>query len=395
MNQITKHPILTRATTAIIGRMNIFLYLFLNSLLELLSLTNNKNNIWVIGENRGECLKENGYWFYKYCRKNHPDLPVYFIVKKISPYYREEFQFDNNTVKYGSLKHASVFFRSSFCLYTHTYRDVMYRRLFEIFGKKKTLIFLHHGVLGFKKFNKFYHRHRNIMELFTVGSNLEKKILIEQEKVNKYKIKVLGYPRYDHLFNSHHNPTRQIVFIPTHRNYLKGKFTNSLFFHRVSSLVNNPILSDILTENKISLKVCFHKEMQSYIDLITPPVNSITFIKHGEETPQSLISESHLMITDYSSVCWDFFYLGKPVIFYRFDIEDYTKDRDSYIDLYDEIIGDIAFEEENLLELIRDQIENNFKIKNRYSVYRNKISPNIDRNNCMRIYNEVKLIQND
>ncbi len=394
MNSTKKRLLATRLFTAIYGRITTLTCLFLGNTYHALSPHTSKLNIWVIGENRGECLKENGYWFYKYCRKHYPEQEVYFIVKKISPYFKQEMDRDPNVIPYGSVRHAHMFINSSICLYTHTYRDVMYRRFFELFGKKKKLVYLHHGVLGFKKINKFSHKHRNIMEFCVVGSNLEKDLLVNQAKVDRDKIKVLGYPRYDHLSNAPSPSTQQIIFIPTHRNYLKGKFTNSLFFHRVSSLLKNRSLSDLLTKNKIILKVYFHKEMQPYMASIKlNNNNTIKFIKHGEETPQNLISESNLMITDYSSVSWDFFYLGKPVVFYRFDIEEYTKDRDSYIDLHRETIGDIAFEEEDLIELIKKYINNNFTMKTEFSSYRKTIIPNIDKNNCERSYHEVKLLQ--
>lgn len=384
----------SRLVTAIKGRVCTFIYLFFNSLFDSSINPHHQNHTWVIGENRGECLKENGYWFYKYCRIHYPEQEVYFIMKEVSPYFKQENDRDPNVISYGSIRHAQVFNNSSICLYTHTYRDVMYRRFHELFGKKKKLIYLHHGVLGFKKFNIFYHKNCNIMDLFIVGSNLEKELLVNQEKVDKNKIKVLGYPRYDHLSNAPAPHAQQIIFIPTHRNYLKGEFTNSLFFHRVSNLLNNRFLSDLLTKNKIILKVYFHKEMQPYMAKIKPNnSSSIKLIKHGEETPQNLISESNLMITDYSSVAWDFFYLGKPVVFYRFDIDEYTKDRDSYIDLHHETIGENAFEEEHLIELIEKYINNKFTMKTEFSSYRETITPNIDNKNCERSYHEVKLLQ--
>ena len=31
-------------------------------------------------------------------------------------------------------------------------------------------------------------------------------------------------------------------------------------------------------------------------------------------------------MTDFSSIFWDYFYLEKPVVFYRFDFDDYSLD---------------------------------------------------------------------
>ena len=178
-----------------------------------------------------------------------------------------------------------------------------------------------------------------------------------------------------------------------YRNYIKGKFTNSILFHRVKSFLNNKKLLLILKENDIVLKVYLHKEIQPHSDKLICSDSHIKIIKLGEETLQQLLSESHFMITDYSSVSWDFFYLGKPVVFYRFDIEEYTRDRDSYIDLYDDIIGDVIFEEKELITAIIDYINKKFIMKTKYSTYRNEIVPNVDHRNCQRIYNEIIRLQ--
>ena len=350
---------------------------------------NKENNLWLVGENQGACLMENAYWFYKFCRFKYPDLNVYFVMNKHSPFYTRESFYDPNVLQYGSQEHALIFINSTLCFYTHTYKDLAYRRIFELFGKRKQLIYLHHGVLGFKKFDDFYKKNKNIMELFTVGSYLEKDILIHQEGVDKNKVKVTGYCRYDHLYNDVIKTPRQLVFMPTHRNYISGNLLGSTFFSHLLSFLNNRSFIQILINNNLILKVYLHKELQLYSKQITVDNDNIKIIFYGEESVQKLIRESSLMITDYSSVSWDFFYLGKPVVFYRYDIEEYMKGRDSYINLYDEIIGDVAFNENTLIDIISDYIKCNFVMKQVFLKYRREIIPNLDNRNCERVYQEV------
>ena len=45
------------------------------------------------------------------------------------------------------------------------------------------------------------------------------------------------------------------------------------------------------------------------------------------------------MITDYSSLAWDALYLGIPVIFFHFDIEEYLAHRASFVDLHGRLFG--------------------------------------------------------
>lgn len=375
---------------AIFGR--IFSFVFL-TILNLASQTSDKrkiSSVWLIGENRGECLKENGYWFYKYCKANHPEIEVYFVIKTISPYYKKDFFNDHGVLKYGSLKHIFFFYRSNLCFYTHTYRDLIYRRCFELFGRKKNLIYLHHGVLGLKKFDSFNKKNLNIMKLFTLGNFLERDILVQQENIDENIIKVTGYARYDNPSLHENQPERQIVYIPTHRNYIKNNLQDKrTFFKTIQNLLNNTQLIRELTQHDTVLKIYLHKEIQYFSDQLLTPSKHIHIVKFGTETPQKLIANSKLLITDYSSVCWDFFLLEKPVIFYRFDLRKYLIDRDSYIDLSENIMGEVLYNETDLISTITHYIVHDFKLNPQFKIFLNTFFPELDKMNCKRIYDEV------
>ena len=62
--------------------------------------------------------------------------------------------------------------------------------------------------------------------------------------------------------------------------------------------------------------------MQPFIDYFDVP-RYVTSIKQGDIDVQKLIKESKLMITDYSSVAFDFSFLNKPVIYYQFDRNEF------------------------------------------------------------------------
>lgn len=50
---------------------------------------------------------------------------------------------------------------------------------------------------------------------------------------------------------------------------------------------------------------------------------------------EELLLISDVVITDYSSICFDFLYTGKPIFIYASDIDEYSKDRDFHIQLTD------------------------------------------------------------
>ena len=70
------------------------------------------------------------------------------------------------------------------------------------------------------------------------------------------------------------------------------------------------------------------------------PVRVIT---QGEIDVQHLLKESAMLVTDYSSVGFDFSFLHRPVAYYQFDRPRFLGSRGSHLDLDSELPGPIAF----------------------------------------------------
>jgi CDP-glycerol glycerophosphotransferase (TagB/SpsB family) len=112
----------------------------------------------------------------------------------------------------------------------------------------------------------------------------------------------------------------------------------------------------------------------------------IQMVEMGEESVQDLMHSSMLMITDYSSVSWEFLSLQKPVIFYRFDIESFLSARESYIDLRDETYGDIAYDEDQLTDLLRQYLEGTRSFRDEIRSSVGCVLPDGNVSNCEQIY---------
>lgn len=65
-----------------------------------------------------------------------------------------------------------------------------------------------------------------------------------------------------------------------------------------------------------------------------------------------LIQLSTMLITDYSSVCMDFALLNKPCVFYAYDLEEYTRERDFFFEYKNYVPGPVAVTFEQLLEAV-------------------------------------------
>lgn len=108
------------------------------------------------------------------------------------------------------------------------------------------------------------------------------------------------------------------------------------------------------------------------------------FVKYGEVRINELIMESSLLITDYSSVSWDMYYLKKPIIFFQFD-----HIMNGYLNVEHELFGDRCMHVNELVQLLTFYMNNGFKEKERYKLLRNRLFSYVDRNNSKRIAQKI------
>ena len=70
---------------------------------------------------------------------------------------------------------------------------------------------------------------------------------------------------------------------------------------------------------------------------------------------QELYLISDMMITDYSSVMFDYAILKRPMIYFTYDIDDYTNNlRSFYFDIFEEAPGPKVETNEELIELLKN-----------------------------------------
>ena len=96
-----------------------------------------------------------------------------------------------------------------------------------------------------------------------------------------------------------------------------------------------------------------------------------------------------MLITDYSSVSWDVYYQEKPVIFYPFDLGTYEKVQGSYMDYKKDVFGDLAWDQNQLVDLIGEYARNGFREKPEFSGRRDELLPYRDNDNSKRIYEYI------
>jgi CDP-glycerol glycerophosphotransferase (TagB/SpsB family) len=145
---------------------------------------------------------------------------------------------------------------------------------------------------------------------------------------NKIKnIIVEGYPRNDMLFGVN-NKEKIITFLPTHRGEGEGGIQN--IFQSFDSNEFDRFLE------KRSCRLLIKPHFYDLNNITLETTEHINILKEDLDLYQ-LLSKTDILITDYSSVYFDFLLLDRPVIFTPFDIKEYiNKDRQLYYD-YDKV----------------------------------------------------------
>jgi CDP-glycerol glycerophosphotransferase (TagB/SpsB family) len=114
----------------------------------------------------------------------------------------------------------------------------------------------------------------------------------------------------------------------------------------------------------------------------------VSIIELGERNVQDLLIENKLMITDYSSVSFDFNYMSKPIIFYHFDSDTFFKNG-ILRPIEETFLGDICKTEEALIDSIEYYLINEFNEKQEVIDKKHLVFDQIDASNCERIFNEI------
>lgn len=103
-----------------------------------------------------------------------------------------------------------------------------------------------------------------------------------------------------------------------------------------------------------------------------------------------VLSVVDILITDYSSIFFDFLITGKPIIYYMYDKDKYFEEIGSYIDLENERLpGPICKNVNQVIEAIGDIDNYNKNYEGIYKIYQNKYCSNLKGNNTKKIVDYI------
>lgn len=361
-----------------------------------------KRKIWYISD-RIDNAGDNGDVFFRYLAKKKPKgiKPVFVIGKD----YREIDRLKTlGKVVYANTDEALVYFLLADKVISSgasefTINPFDFCKPFVIDLYKFKFYYLQHGIACADLSSWLSRYSKNIHRFFTSSTRERNSIIEGRYSYSPEQVPLTGMSRFDVLRN---NPQKYILILPTWRRaitesyddktqsvYFDG-FVETEFFKFYNSLINDERLLKVMREKGYQGKFCLHPiHKKQYVDFEGNDVFEINegFVNYNDE-----FEKASVMVTDYSSVLFDFTYLRKAVVYSQFDKEKFFKSQiydQGYFDYEKDGFGPVCYDLDSTVNELISLIENDCKVEKKYLDRMNGFYAFDDQNNCERIFNAI------
>ena len=367
-----------------------------------------KNEIWIVNDRRQQA-GDNGEFFFRYLRKKNPKgVEVYFAIQKNCPDY-QRLKNLGNILDINSAQYLKIFLKSDKLISSVLDlwvdnpfgEDIQYIK--DLF--KFVFIFLQNGIIK-DDLSKKVNRLSRKIDLFIASTKQEYNSLLSKNyDFNKNNLVLTGLSRYDNLEKHNKNEinknNRIILVMPTWRLSIKENkdsliyesihsdtFKTTQFFNFYNSLINDQKLIKVMKQYNYTGVFCLHQYFAAqYIDF----TNNSQFVINNNCKYQELLMKGSLLITDYSSIFFDFGYMKKPIIYIQFDYEEVRLNQypEGYFNYKKDGFGPIYFDIKSSVNSIINVIKNNCQLNNKYLRRINSFFTFFDEHNNDRIYEQI------
>jgi CDP-glycerol glycerophosphotransferase (TagB/SpsB family) len=355
---------------------------------------------WLLGCAAGKMYGDNSAALHHYLRRQHPQIPVYWVINRDSPDVSKAVA--NGPVLFSDKVSTYVWaMLAAVHVISHGVHDVP--SCSSPYSSSAVKVRLGHGLTALKK-TRPRPRHTNasanaVFDLVPVCSEFERGHKLEWG-IEPEGLVVTGIPRFDTLLAAQRMyPTdrRRIVYMPTWRDNgnrsTHGKTTP--YLRGIVEFLSNPALDQLLEHYDATLDVFFHMNIgeKAGAAILDERLGGPRVRRARLSDPQHLFAEAGLLITDYSSVAWDMLYLDKPVVFYQFDLDDYSRERGGYVSLKDDLPGPIAHSAEEAIGALASYLSGDRTAqeehRQRMKRWQHKAFAFRDDRNCERVTAEI------
>lgn len=309
--------------------------------------------------------EEGTYEIFELAQKRNPK-GAYFVIDKHAPDY-QRIKHNPNVVKQYSPKYYRLLFRANSYISTETPVHLNNLRSNNKYFRRtlaeNDFVFLQHGItyLKYQGQNSVYVVGKELSPSYIiVSSEKEKEIihqmmLIPEEKILKTGMAIFSKIDYKHITQKSDDiAVIMLTWKPYEEDLLD--FTKSSYYDNTVQIF--ALLQKYLPKENIIIVI--HPKTGALLE--NTPLSSNIWRGPISE----VLCKAKLLITDYSSVCYNSFYQGGGVVFYQEDLDYYEKENGKLIPKEDEYIGKRAFSLEELEEIIQNGIKDQTILLDRF-----------------------------
>lgn len=373
-------------------------------------LKKNEPQYWLFND-RPINANDNAEYFFEYINKNHKDIAkkCYFVLAKNSPDLTR-MQKIGNVVVQNSLKHKYLYLNSKYIFTSHLatafFKPISFKFL-KYYNDliESKVIWLQHGIT-MNNIESAANRFNKHVDKIITAASFENNIFLQKNFFyRETDIWSVGFPRYDKLLKE---DSKTILIMPTWRSYLSGPiqasglhaekegFTDSEYFKNYRDVLINKDVLEKTRELGYDIKFVLHPGFKQYAKYFMEFENDVvTIIDEVSFSYNKLFNRSSLLITDYSSVFFDFAYTQKPTLFFQFDADDFFgKHYKKGLFNFDRMApGKVITDSSCLIIEIINMMKGGMQIDKLYEQRISNTYLYFDQNNCERLLMEV--VKND
>ncbi|MBP1755432.1 MAG: hypothetical protein H6Q59_1830 [Firmicutes bacterium] len=354
----------------------VFAYYLYNKFFSKLSIKEN----WVFCESFfGKSYSDSPKYIYEYLSKNYPGKFRFIWVTN----EKAKIPYSHTKVKRFSLRYCYYLARCKYDVFNVRQPDWMKKREGTVFLETwhgtplKKLVFDQEEVMGASPLHKAqFYKHSRCWDYLVAANQFSTETFRRAFLFDKEMLE-FGYPRNDIM----HDPNKEkiaadikrklhipenkktILYAPTWRDdeyYGHGayKFALKLDLHMLKKELGKDYVVLLRT----------HYFIADSLDVTGLEDFAYNVSKYDDISELYLISD--LLITDYSSVFFDYANLRRPILFYTYDLDKYRDMlRGFYMDIHTEVPGPLLFTSEEVVDAIKNIEDINEEYKEKYSEF--------------------------
>ncbi len=354
-------------------------------------------DLWIIAE-RGTDARDNASHLFRYIRQEHPEINICYIISRDVP-DRGKMAELGRVVDYRSFEHYLVFAISQVKISTHIMGFapdmLLFKNLDKILPIRGIKAFLQHGII--KDDLPYLYGDNVKLDLFVCGAKREWEYVAQQFCHPEGVVQYLGLCRYDRLPSTPQAPSKILLLMPTWRIYIEDsvfneqQFVKCEYYRAFQSLLSNPRLTAILEKGGYILKFYPHPGVQPYRQCFQSPGSRVEIVDPTTLGVQPALVEADALLTDFSSVFFDFGYMMKPVLHYQFDLEDFRKNhyQEGYFDYARDGFGPVCTGEEAFLDALEMLVSSECRLEEKYRSRIEAFFSVRDDRNCQRNFDAI------